>query len=89
MTVLSSWVIIKQSQPTPYRPMTKLASKFSDYLPTLEAAAAKELDLRNNYKLYNKVYRFYTKEGVTFTGDAATDYNILVNYINEDLYSNY
>lgn len=89
MTVLSSWVIIKLSQPTLLRPMTKLASKFSDYLPTLQAAAAQEVDLRNNHKLYNKVYRFYTKAGVTFTGDALVDYNIIVNYINEDLYSDY
>lgn len=68
---------------------TKLARKFSDYLPSLQAAASGEIDLRDNYKLYNKVYRFYTKEGITFTGDTSVDYNIVVNYITEDLYSNY
>ena len=67
----------------------KLLRKFSDHLETLEAAAAHELDLRNNYKLYNKLYRFYAKEGVTFTGDNAMDYNLIVNYITEDLYSDY
>ena len=67
----------------------KLVSKFSDYLPTLEAAAAEDLDLRTNRKLYNKVYRFYTKEGCTFTGDAVVDYNMIVSYITEDLYSDY
>ena len=67
----------------------KLVSKFSDYLPTLEAAAAKELDLRTNRKLYNKVYRFYTKEGCTFTGDAVVDYNMIVSYLSVDLHTDY
>ncbi len=43
------------------------------------------MDLRDNYKLYNKVYRWYTKSGVTFTGDSETDYNMVVNYLYEDL----
>lgn len=68
---------------------TKLLRKFSDHLEELESAAAEMMDLRNNYKLYNKLYRFYTKEGVTFTGDSGVDYNIIMNYINEDLYSEY
>lgn len=67
----------------------KLVSKFSDYLPTLEAAAAEELDLRTNRKLYNKVYRFYTKEGCTFTGDAVVDYNMIVSYLSVDLHTDY
>ncbi len=60
--------------------MTKLKRKFKDYLDSLHAAVDGELDLRDNYKLYNKVYRFYTKEGVTFTGDAVIDYNMVINY---------
>ena len=67
----------------------KLVRKFSDYLPTLEAAAAEELDLRTNRKLYNKVYRFYTKEGCTFTGDAVVDYNMIVSYLSVDLHTDY
>ena len=67
----------------------KLRHKFDDHLPSLEAAACKEMDLRNNHKLYHKLYRFYTKQGVTFTGDAETDYNIVVNYLYEDLFANY
>jgi hypothetical protein len=65
--------------------MTKVQRKFKDYLDSLSAAAAGEFDLRNNFKLYNKVYRFYTKEGIKFTGDSATDYNILMDYLSEDL----
>lgn len=65
--------------------MTKLQRKFENHLESLTAAAAGEMDLRDNYKLYNKVYRFYTKEGIQFTGDAVTDYSILMEYLNEDL----
>tara|TARA_R110002012_G_scaffold123273_1_gene273631 strand:+ start:572 stop:787 length:216 start_codon:yes stop_codon:yes gene_type:complete len=67
--------------------MTKLVRKFEDHLDSLWGAVDGELDLRDNHKLYNKIYRFYTKEGVTFTGDAAIDYNMVVNYLSEDLYS--
>ena len=69
--------------------MKKLTKKFSDHLASLEAASAGEIDLRDNYKLYNKVYRFYAKEGVTFTGDCQVDYNIIVNYIYDDLHWDY
>lgn len=66
--------------------MTKLHRKFENYINTLEDAAAGEFDLRDNYKLYQKVQRFYTKEGIQFTGDATTDYSILINYLAEDLF---
>ena len=65
--------------------MSKLHRKFENYLESLTAAVAGEMDLRDNYKLYNKVYRFYTKEGIQFTGDSVTDYAILINYLSEDL----
>ena len=65
--------------------MANLQRKFENYLESLTAAVAGEMDLRDNYKLYNKVHRFYTKEGIQFTGDAATDYTILINYLSEDL----
>ena len=67
--------------------MTKLVRKFEDHLPSLEATAAGEMDLRDNYKLYNKVHRFYKKQGVVFTGDDSIDYNMVVSYLREDLYS--
>ena len=65
--------------------MAKLKHKFEEHLESLHAAVEGHLDLRNNYKLYNKVYRWYTKSGVTFTGDSETDYNMVVNYLYEDL----
>ena len=65
--------------------MAKLKHKFEEHLDTLQAAVEGEMDLRDNYKLYNKVYRWYTKSGVTFTGDSETDYNMVVNYLYEDL----
>ena len=65
--------------------MAKLKRKFEEHLDTLYAAVDGQVDLRDNYKLYNKVYRWYTKSGVTFTGDSETDYNMVVNYLYEDL----
>jgi len=65
--------------------MSKLRNKFDDHLSSLYATVDGEMDLRDNYKLYQKVYRFYKKEGITFTGDAAIDYNIIINYLTEDL----
>ena len=65
--------------------MSKLIRKFENNLDSLAAAAAGEADLRENYKLYNKVHRFYSKEGIVFTGDSETDYTIIINYLTEDL----
>jgi hypothetical protein len=65
--------------------MNKLQRKFENYLESLSAAAAGEFDLRDNYKLYNKVHRFYSKEGVNFSGDAALDYSLVMSYLSEDL----
>ena len=65
--------------------MSKLRKKFDDHLQSLYATVDGEMDLRDNYKLYQKIYRFYKKEGVTFTGDAVMDYNMVVNYLTEDL----
>ena len=65
--------------------MSKLKRKFEEHLDCLYAAADGEADLRDNYKLYKKIQRFYTKDGVTFTGDTSMDYNMIVSYLNEDL----
>ena len=67
--------------------MSKLKRKFEEHLDSLNAAVDGDVDLRDNYKLYKKIHRFYSKEGVTFTGDTAMDYNMVVSYLNEDLYS--
>ena len=65
--------------------MSKLKRKFEDHLESLYAAVDGQMDLRDNYKLYHKLYRYYTKSGVTFTGDTAVDYNMVINYLYEDL----
>mgnify|MGYP003142768545 CR=1 FL=1 len=65
--------------------MSKVIRKFADHTDSIRAAVDGEIDLREgNYKLYNKLYRFYAKEGVTFTGDSLTDYNMIINYLYED-----
>ena len=69
--------------------MSKVIRKFADHQESIRAAVEGEVDLRNNYKLYNKIYRFYAKEGVTFTGDSAMDYNMIITYLNEDFFTNY
>jgi len=65
--------------------MSKLKRKFEDHLDSLYAAVEGQEDLRDNYKLYKKIQRFYTKDGVTFTGDTSMDYNMVMNYLYEDL----
>ena len=65
--------------------MTRLVRKFEDHIETLWSAVDGETDLRENHKLYSKVYRFYKKEGAQFTGDSAIDYNMVVDYLYEDL----
>ena len=65
--------------------MNKLQRKFKNYLATLGEAVTGDFDLRDNYKLYQKVHRFYTQEGVSFTGDTNIDYNLVIDYLSEDL----
>ena len=63
-----------------------LISKFKKEVQTLRGAANGDffLDVKNP-KLYKKVRRFYEKEGVTFSGDPMDDYEILMEYIYNDL----
>jgi len=63
-----------------------LTGKFKKDINTLKSAANKEffLDVKNP-KLYKKVRRFYENEGVVFSGDPLDDYDILLEYIYQDL----
>ena len=65
-----------------------LTTKFKKDIQTLKGAAAGEffLDVKNP-KLLKKVRRFYQNEGVEFTGDPLEDYDILMDYISQDLQS--
>jgi hypothetical protein len=65
-----------------------LISKFKKDVSTLRLAANGEiyLDVKNP-KLYKKVRRFYENEGVVFSGDPLDDYEMLMEYIDQDLES--
>jgi hypothetical protein len=65
-----------------------LTSKFKKDIQTLRNAANGDfyLDVKNP-KLYKKVRRFYGNEGVVFSGDPLDDYEILMEYVAQDLES--
>ena len=68
-----------------FKTMT-LTSKFKKDIQTLRSAANGEifLDVKNP-KLYKKVRRYYENEGVVFSGDPMDDYEILMEYVYNDL----
>jgi hypothetical protein len=63
-----------------------LTSKFKKDIDTLKKAANCELHLGiKNPKLYKKVKRYYEQNGVVFSGEPEDDYEILIDYLYEDL----
>jgi hypothetical protein len=63
-----------------------LTSKFKKDIDTLKKAANCELHLGiKNPKLYKKVKRYYEQNGIVFSGDPEDDYEILIDYLYEDL----
>lgn len=63
----------------------KLIRKFNSNIDAITSAIEGYTDLRDNYKLYNKIYRYYTRTGLIFTGDATIDYTIILNNLQDDL----
>jgi hypothetical protein len=63
-----------------------LIQKFKKDVSTLRSAANGEiyLDVKNP-KLYKKVRRYYENVGVVFSGDPLDDYEIMIDYIVQDL----
>ena len=63
-----------------------LTEKFKKDISTLRAAADGEifLDVKNP-KLFKKVRRFYENEGVVFSGEPLDDYEMLMEYLFQDL----
>jgi hypothetical protein len=63
-----------------------LTSKFKKDIQTLRAASNGDfyLDVKNP-KLYKKVKRYYENEGVVFSGDPLDDYEILMEYVFQDI----
>jgi|TARA_B100000073_G_scaffold97878_1_gene77783 hypothetical protein len=63
-----------------------LTEKFKKDIQTLRDAANGELFLDvKNPKLFKKVRRYYENAGVVFSGDPLDDYEILMEYIYNDL----
>ncbi len=63
-----------------------LSIKFRKDISTLRDAANGNfyLDVKSP-KLYKKVKRFYQNEGVIFSGEPLDDYDMLMEYILQDL----
>jgi len=63
-----------------------LTTKFKKDIQTLKGAAKGEfyLDVKNP-KLFKKVRKFYENNGVVFSGDPLDDYEMLMEYVYEDL----
>lgn len=66
--------------------MTTVTNKFKSHLTEIYEAIEGQTDLRSsNQKLYRKIYKYYKNLGVSFTGDSEMDYNLVVNYLYEDV----
>jgi hypothetical protein len=63
-----------------------LTTKFKKDISTLRSAANGEiyLDVKNP-KLYKKVRKFYENQGVIFSDDPLDNYDILIDYLIQDL----
>jgi|TARA_R110002012_G_C11322595_1_gene576029 hypothetical protein len=63
-----------------------ITTKFKKDINTLQSAVAGDffLDVKNP-KLYKKIRKFYENSGVVFSGDPLDDYDILIDYLAEDL----
>lgn len=63
-----------------------LTEKFKKDVNTLRAAANGDilLDVKSP-KLYKKVFRYYKNEGIIFSGDPLDDYEMLMEYVSQDL----
>ena len=63
-----------------------LTTKFKKDISTLRGAANGDfyLDVKNP-KLYKKIRRFYENQGVIFSDDPLDNYDILIDYLSQDL----
>ena len=82
MTRIHKSVILDSST---HKTMT-LTTKFKKDIQTLRSAANGEifLDVKNP-KLFKKVRKFYENDGVVFSGDPMDDYEMLMEYVYNDL----
>lgn len=63
-----------------------ITEKFKKDINTIKSAVNGEifLDVKNP-KLFKKIRKFYEKEGAIFSGDPLDDYEILIDYLSQDL----
>jgi hypothetical protein len=67
---------------------SSVVTKFKKSLHLLTDAVENKLDLdRQHPKIYKKLYKFYSENGVEFTYDPYDDYEILLDALYTDLYS--
>jgi len=65
-----------------------LTQKFKKDISVLCSAVNGDvyLDVKSP-KLYKKLFRYYQNEGVVFSGEPLDDYDILMDYLSQDLQS--
>ena len=63
-----------------------MAHKLSKYISSIQEAVDGLIDLRKDQKTYKKIYKYYKDLGITFTGDAENDYDLILDCLYEDLY---
>ncbi len=62
---------------------TQFINKFNNHLPSIREAIEGKDDLRQNRKLYKKIYKYFKDRGISFTGDDVYDYETVLECIYE------
>ena len=66
--------------------MSQLQTKFRKSVGVLNDAVLRTIELDYSQpKLYKKVRKFYSEQGIFFTGDAVADYQTVLDCLTEDL----
>jgi hypothetical protein len=63
-----------------------ITEKFKKDMQAIRGAAKGDfyLDVKNP-KLYKKLFKFYENQGIVFSGEPLDDYEILMEYVAQDL----
>ena len=63
-----------------------LRAKFRKSIGIFQDAVTRTIELDYSQpKLYKKVVKYYTEQGVSFTGDSVEDYQIVLECLEQDL----
>ena len=63
-----------------------LRTKFRKSIGIFQDAISRNIELDYSQpKLYKKVVKYYTEQGVSFTGDSVEDYAIVLDCLEQDL----